>query len=514
LASARKALPVAGPHQKRPSRTSFGVSVSPIAVFCVAGFYTYLAQDWLAGVGIVLLWAIWKVLFEDGKPPVMAMALSFQWMQVTLGIYYFGLTGRQVEAMYASDYRPMVLIGLGCVAALLLGLAAGLRLADAKLKRKARGPNFAFSWHGLFIGYVASIFLNALLVEAAWHVPLFTQGILAVGYLRLGLLYLIFRRLTQPNMRWSWFLGILLMELVLGFTGFFAGFREPLVLATLALIECFDRRLPSHWMRLAALASAMVVLGVVWIGIRSTYRNEFAREDFAGSRSERLETVGALSSQWLESDLASIVDDADRLVARLWTIYYPAIAVSRVPDVLPHEGGAIMWSALKHIVTPRVLFPDKDVLPSDSELVRKYTGIQVAGAEQNTSIAFGYAAEAYVDFGLPWMFLPSLLYGFFMGILYRLVYHIMYYRELAVALVSVVFWLSLYLFERSWIKTFGLTLTLVIYLGAVVWLLDRHFRVKAARRSAALGVRSLSRGGSTRYLQGGGVGGGASPSRF
>jgi hypothetical protein len=267
-------------------------------------------------------------------------------------------------------------------------------------------------------------------------------------------------------------------------------------------------------MRLAALASAMVVLGVVWIGIRSTYRNEFAREDFAGSRSERLETVGALSSQWLESDLASIVDDADRLVARLWTIYYPAIAVSRVPDVLPHEGGAIMWSALKHIVTPRVLFPDKDVLPSDSELVRKYTGIQVAGAEQNTSIAFGYAAEAYVDFGLPWMFLPSLLYGFFMGILYRLVYHIMYYRELAVALVSVVFWLSLYLFERSWIKTFGLTLTLVIYLGAVVWLLDRHFRVKAARRSAALGVRSLSRGGSTRYLQGGGVGGGASPSRF
>jgi hypothetical protein len=187
--------------------------------------------------------------------------------------------------------------------------------------------------------------------------------------------------------------------------------------------------------------------------------------------------------------------------------------VSRVPEVLPHEDGAIMWSALRHMVTPRILFPDKDVLPSDSELVRKYTGIPVAGADQNTSIAFGYAAESYVDFGIPLMFVPSILYGCLMGLLYRAVYRVMYHRELAVALVSVVFWLSLYLFERSWIKTFGLSLTLVIYLGAVVWLLDRHFRAAAAKLSAK-GRFLAPRGRSPRYLQGGGVNGGASSSRF
>jgi hypothetical protein len=89
----------------------------------------------------------------------------------------------------------------------------------------------------------------------------------------------------------------------------------------------------------------------------------------------------------------------------------------------------------------------------------------------------------------------------------------MYYRELAVGFVSVVFWLSLYLFERSWIKTFGLTLTLTIYLGTVVWLLDRHFRVAAAKLSANRRL-AAPRGRSTRYLQRGGVNGGASPSRF
>jgi len=489
------------------------MSPSPVVAFLLAGFATYLAEDWLAGLGILVLWMIWKVLFEDGAPPVLAMALSFQWMQVTLGLYYFGLTGRQVEAMYASDYRPMVLIGLGCVLALLAGLAAGLKLADSRLDRKRSGANFAFPWRGLFIGYVASIFLSAFLHEVAWYVPLLTQGILAISFLRLGLLYLIFRRLTQPSMRWTWFIGILVVELVLGFSGYFAGFREPLVLAALALVECFDRRSPSHWVRLGGLAVAMVVLAVLWLGIRTTYRQEFARESFASSRSERLGTLGTLSSEWLESDSSTMVTDVDRLVERLWAIYYPAIAVSRVPDVLPHEGGAIMWSALKHIVTPRILFPDKGVLPSDSELVRLYTGIPVAGADQNTSIAFGYAAESYVDFGIPLMFLPALVYGFLMGLLYRAVYYLMHHRELAVALVSVVFWLSLYLFERSWIKTFGLTLTLVVYLGAVVWLLDRHFRAAAAKLSAK-GRIATTRGRPTSYLPGGGVNGGASPSRL
>jgi hypothetical protein len=496
----------------RPRPRKLGLSLVPLAIVGVAGVATYLAQDWIAGAGILLLAAIWAVLFEDGKPPVLAMALTFQWSQVTCGIYYYALTGRQVEAMWASDYRPMVLIGFGCIAALVVGLAAGLRFAQAKLGPSVAGANFAFSWRGLFVGYIASIFLNGFLVEFAWEIPVLTQGMLAVSYLRLGLLYLIFRRLTQPAMRWSWFLGIIGLELILGISGFFAGFREPLVLAALALVECFDRRSPTHWLRLGALASAMLVLGVLWMAIRTTYRKEFSQESFAQSRSERLETVGTLSTQWFESDLEAIAADTDQLIERLWTVYYPAIAVSRVPEVLPHENGAILWSALRHIVTPRVLFPDKGVLPSDSDMVRKYTSIPVAGADQGTSIAFGYAAESYIDFGVPLMFVPTLVFGFLLGGFYRIAYQVMHHRELAVAFASVVFWLSLYLFERSWIKTFGLTLTLLIYLGAVVLILDRQFRRKAAERSRAR-VRSMGGRGPEASLNRARIGSGASATR-
>ena len=109
------------------------------------------------------------------------------------------------------------------------------------------------------------------------------------------------------------------------------------------------------------------------------------------------------------------IDDMDFFVDRLWAVYYPALALQRVPRVLPHENGQILWAAVRHILTPRLFFPDKPNIASDSDMVRKYSGVWVAGAEVDTSIAFGYAAEAYVDFAVPLMFLPILVWGLLLG---------------------------------------------------------------------------------------------------
>jgi hypothetical protein len=49
-----------------------------------------------------------------------------------------------------------------------------------------------------------------------------------------------------------------------------------------------------------------------------------------------------------------------------------------------------------------------------------------------------------------------------------------------VGLIAVMFWMSLYLFERSWIKTLGLTVTMMVYLGGATILIDRVLlRVRA-----------------------------------
>src|SRR5439155_1449967 len=194
------------------------------------------------------------------------------------------------------------------------------------------------------------------------------------------------------------------LEVALGFTGFFAGFREPLVLAVVALTEVFDRRRASHWLSVAVLVIVMAAASVTWMAVRNTYRSEVIEvQSLASSKSARLSRIIDLGSGFFNSDAGEMKTAADKLVDRLWCVYYPALAVARVPSVVPHTGGSILREAVEHILTPRVFFPDKPIVTSDSELVRRYAGVWVAGVEQNTSIAFGYAAESYVDFGVPMM---------------------------------------------------------------------------------------------------------------
>jgi hypothetical protein len=225
------------------------------------------------------------------------------------------------------------------------------------------------------------------------------------------------------------------------------------------------------------------ILGLVWMGIRTDYRKEYIEVDqFSNSRSQRVQRISDLTSAFFKNDPADLWETADKLVDRMWTIYYPALAVARVPGVLPHTHGAILNDALTHIVTPRVFFPDKPELMSDSEKVRKYSNVHVAGRETGTTIAFGYAAESYIDFGMPLMFLPIFGFGVFLGALYALFRSIIWHRELFVAFGTVAFWLSAYLFERSWATMLGVTVAFMVYLGPPTVLLDRYLLVHFASR--------------------------------
>ena len=98
----------------------------------------------------------------------------------------------------------------------------------------------------------------------------------------------------------------------------------------------------------------------------------------------------------------------------------------------------------------------------------------MAGAESNTSIAFGYFAESYIDFGLPVMYLP------------------IFFSDCSPAFVSddlpaslpprtggrgddrrlLVLALS---FERSWDRILGIGLTLMIVITFTLVLAERLF---------------------------------------
>ena len=452
---------------------SYGVGAFVVGLF---------ANDWIAGASILTLLVGMKLVSTADRLFVLPVAFAFHWLQTSIGLMYLTFTGRAVPTVELSDYRPMVLVGLGCCLALAAGIRLGLSLRPAPASSVAR-PGFAFGFGLLVTLYVVTVVLQGSLAALAPDYPSLRQIIVSFDTARLGILFLILRRLCSPTPRWGLFALVVSIEILLGITGFFAGFREPVVLAVLVVLEIFDRRNKRHWLAIGVGGVSAVMLGLLWMSIRVEYRKEYVEVDkFQASRSARVERIGSLTSDFISSEATDLWRATDTLVDRLWTVYYPALALSRVPRVLPHTHGAIVGAAMVHIVTPRVFFPNKAELPSDSDEVRKYSGVYVAGRETNTSIAFGYAPEAYIDFGIPWMFVPVLLFGVAVGFLYGLFRQLIWHRELFVAFATVTFWLTVYLFERSWATMLGVSLGFMVYLGGPVVLLDRFLLLRYAKQ--------------------------------
>jgi hypothetical protein len=428
--------------------------------------------DWLAGAALGTLALAWVLLAPDEGPPVLALAVTMQWVSVSIGFFYNLVTGRPLEAVIRTDYRNMVLLGLGCVLALIVGLALGRRLIERIRHPKGLRPSHALTFKTTILVYVVFTAVLSVVKATDYDFGGLAMAVVAVSYLRLGLTYLILRRLVaRGDLHYA--AAMLVVEIVLGISGFYASFREPLMMAALACLEYFDRRRVGHWLTVGALGTAMITLGIVWIGIRGNYRAQFEDARFEANRSARIEMLRDSVNRWATQSPEEFWDNIDAFVERMWTIYYPALAVDRVPSVLPHTDGRLMADTLRFVFEPRIFFPEKPDLQSDSQMVRRYSGVMVAGEEQNTDIAFGYAAESYLDYGVPGMFVPSFIWGLFMGIAVSLIFSEYHHRDMAVGVVTVIAWISLYLFERSWAKTIGMSGSMLIYAAGLCYVLDR-----------------------------------------
>ena len=451
------------------------------ALIVIAAYWT---GYWITGLAVAVLLLVWELLGTDEGPPVLALALTYQWMQVTIGIFYTALTGQELDAMIETDWQTMVLIGLGCITCLAVSIFYGVTLTRRRIRPPENAPVLAFSGKLLYVAYVGSLLLTGVVQELAWEFPSFTQAILAITFTHLALVFLLTRRFTRPDFQWNKMALLMAVEVALGFTGYFAGFREPLIMASIAMFEVFNRKDVRHWMFACVLVFVLGMTSLVWVSVRGQLRQEMDQEVVTASRLERFDRARTVSSGIMSQSPAEYAGAISVLIDRLWAIHYPAMAVERVPFIIPHTDGQIMRDALLHLITPRFLYPEKADLTSDSDMVRKYAGAKVAGEESGTSIAFGYAAESYVDFGLPWMFVPVLIYGFLIGISYQVWLSVIKHRELAISLCTVMFWLTLYLYERSWVKTLGGTVTLMVYLGGMTYLIDQWLLMRRAQQVA------------------------------
>ena len=450
-----------------------------VVVIFGAAIVTILADDWLALLALTVLWLGWRYLSREPGAPIAAAAFTYQWMQVTIAIFYAALTGREILDMRIVDYRPMIIVGLASVAAMFAGYLLGAGFYKRRRSAPSNTLQIPLSRSKIAVFYIASVAVTGTLQHFAWSLPAITQILLVLSLARFGLLFILVTRLLGPPASWGWIAFIAAMELALGFGGYFADFRQPIMIIAIAIMGKLDLKKPRTWAVIGAIGVSAVIAGVAWTGIKPLIRTGFGETSSVFDRIGRAATTtrtvfGDNPQAWQR--------ETDGLISRIWQVKYPAMALVRVPSVVPYENGTILWSVLVNIFTPRFLFPEKGELPSDSEKVRKYSGVWVAGRESRTSYAFGYAAESYVDFGIPLMFFPIFFYGLLMGVVRRHLAKWIRYSDLRDGAIAVIFWSSMYLFETSWVIMVGLAITQVVAIGGGAVLIDRALRSKQRHR--------------------------------
>jgi hypothetical protein len=240
-------------------------------------------------------------------------------------------------------------------------------------------------------------------------------------------------------------------------------------------------------LKLFTMAVAIVLsMGLVWTGgLKPAWRAAVLSGAVGQSTTERLATFAAYFGDSLASfDVRHALDELSSRTSS--GMFFTAMTLERVPSEIPHTGGTHTASAVGHILMPRLLFPDKPILASDSELVRLYTGRYVAGEESGTSIGLGYIAEFYVDFGYVGALIACLFLGVYCGLFFRFWQYLCRIPSLVHAAAVLVAWSSLNVADASLVKLVGsITMQGLVFLILLLGL--RRF--KLARRFVPLPVR-------------------------
>jgi hypothetical protein len=413
---------------KTANQTEWSVSGSsavrrPVAIglgaVTLVGLYTSPSPLVVLVSGIVSI-LILILAWRPNEFPILLVPIYVQFSHVALKPITTAITNKPLQdlADFNVNLEPAALLGLAGVAALVSGLRIGAGNA------RARGEDMTIEeWPfrrilplalgviviGHVLGFIAERFDSA------------RQILLALSGIKWAGLFVIAYLALRTRQGLGWLAVVAGFELVVGMTGFFGEFRLELFVLVAAAIAALQRvHLGSV---VAILASAVLALGlaVFWSAVKIPYR-EFLNQG----------TGAQVVLQPLDERLSFLAGEAanfgnrqyeigvELLLQRLSYIDFLAATMERVPEELPHEGGALLGGAVWHVLTPRILFPDKPELPSDTLVTAHYTGLENAlRADANTSISIGYLGELYIDFGVAGALVVVFLMGLAYGRCYR-----------------------------------------------------------------------------------------------
>lgn len=439
-----------------------------------------LALSWLAivvfVVGVSLLW-------RPGEMPILLFIFVYQWAQGSSKIFHANLMGLEVDAL--AEFFAAVSFAIMMTLIALLALALGMRIGAGPVRAidalQARFSAQQLSVRQWFRLYIIAWIASGVALTFAWIVPGLTQILLAFVVIKWAFYWMLcYASLLDTAESRLYAIFAFGLEFGLSIGGYFAEFKSVIFFTAFAVIAARTRLSIKAWISTAALSAAVLMLGVVWTAIKPGYR-QFLSDGRGDQWPDRLAYIWDNITQL---DLDSLASASNKMFQRISYVDMFAVVTENVPRRLPHEGGAIWWDAISRPLMPRLLFPDKAII-DDSARTNFYTGLDVAGMENSTSISIGYIAESYIDFGEIGMIIAIFFYGIALGRLHQWLSQSRSTSRIVGMGLSGAVLMPAAIFESSATKLCG-----AIAVAAIVaWLLIRYAPASALPRTNGEGTR-------------------------
>lgn len=398
-----------------------------IHVYILAFFVLISPDPLLMLVSGIVLFLTFILMWRVNEPKHLLVNLVLNWMVVALLLPFGAIFQKPLSSLslYKSDtivYATWLAIFSQIV--YLIGIYVPIRGLIVTRMERLQMVLSRYDGKKLFTTYIVYSFIFAILGPILLRVS-GGQMLMGLVYFKwVFLTFLIIHTSVIPS-NTKYVLLFVILEILLSFSGFWASFKDYILVALGAFFTLNRKVSAKQYLGIFITASITFIFLVFWSASKGRYRMYLT----GGERSQlivqtdQFKNISTLldivSEEFSPQNFAeSFERGRDALVYRISYVEYFALALKQVPTFLPHENGQLLQDALNHVLKPRILFPDKKLI-YDSEITSKYTGITFAGRDEGTSFSLGAVAEAYIDFGAIYMFIPIFFFGLLFGWMYK-----------------------------------------------------------------------------------------------
>ena len=443
--------------------------------------------------GAVLCFVV-LLLWRGDDPPILLLPALFQWTEVAivpLSTIWLKVPLSELSPN-GADIASSSLYGLLGISA----LSMGMWLGSSALKGPALSVRLAEEAKSLTLSKVVMISIPLIGLGYAFSALTAVAGnagqvtSLAGNIKCVGLFILTYWCLVRGR-GYPILLTVMTFEIIFGMTGFFAQFKDSILTFFVAALAARPKIRALDILSVSVATGVILSVAIFWSAIKPDYRN-FMNQGTGAQVvnvpiSDRLDFLSNAAATFDETKLAT---GFESLVARHGYVEYLSLVMTNIPRNMPYEGGKLTAAVFRHITVPRFLWPDKPMLPSDTEVMSKYTGLPMVW-NSDTSISIGYLGELYIDFGYLGGLFAAGIIGLIVGVAYGVMRNAKKVSPLVIAGFCVMLALPIAYFGTAYIKMAGsfimtsaIVLVFVKLIAPIIFPIAKFPKIAGARANS------------------------------